>query len=289
MVVKTAKDKVAVQVIRASIKSATLFTGVAVLKLDASRTKQLNEGFSYSFDLNSKAAVKAYENLLAGNASPSQELASRGAFTGVVKIESFKNNQVAKGRSVSLGIPMLFIQNWATGKSYGQTDTLYLADNSITNLNYGVYFKEANRRFFHNHKKLVRTFYSGKAVNTSVKGAVLAQDQMAVFQWSFENDSSKSSTFTDALATFNEDIGLTSVFNPTVTDRQKLGFIRLEAKVNIPESYTKKLIASTLNRDYAEKMSKGAITLIGKYFFVMSTLQLSIVRVNVKLSILKKL
>lgn len=48
--------------------------------------------------------------------------------------------------------------------------------------------------------------------------------------------------------------------------QERLGFIRLEAEVNIPESYTKKLIASTSNQALVDTFSKQATNLIEKYF-----------------------
>ena len=265
-VTKTDHNKVSVQVVKTKINNTTLFTGFTVIKLDAASNKQLNRGFSYNFDLNSDAAVDAYERLLAGNAVPAQELSARGAFTGVVITDTFNNSQNVRSRGLTIGIPMVFIYNWSTGKTYGQTETLYHENNSKTDLNYGVYFKELNGRFFHKHKKLVRTFYSGKALNKSSNGSVTSQDQLATYLWSYENDSSKSTTFKKALRTFQKDLGLRSVFNPSISPKEILGYMKLEAQVEIPESYTKRMMKAIDAGLVSDVMAKQSATLINDYF-----------------------
>ncbi len=265
-VTKTDHNKVSVQVVKTKINNTTLFTGFTVIKLDAASNKQLNRGFSYNFDLNSDAAIDAYERLLAGNAVPAQELSARGAFTGVVITDTFNNSQNVRSRGLTIGIPMVFIYNWSTGKTYGQTETLYHENNSKTDLNYGVYFKELNGRFFHKHKKLVRTFYSGKALNKTSKGSVISQDQLATYLWSYENDSSKSTTFKKALKTFQKDLGLRSVFNPSISPKEILGYMKLEAQVEIPESYTKRMIKAIDAGLVSDVMVKQSANLINDYF-----------------------
>ena len=266
LIVKVDNNNVVVQITKTNINKATLFTGMAVVKLNAALAKDLNEGFSYSFDLSSKEAMNAYENLLAGNAIPSQELAGRGAFTGVTKLETFNSSQFLRSRGITFRIPILFNYNWSTGKTYGQIETFYGADNSKSEMNYGIYFKEHKGRFLRNHKNLVRTFYSGKAINTSADGALTSEHQMANYFWSYENDWASGSTLIEALKRFQNDTGLKSVFNPLIPEYEGLGFVRLEAQLNIPESYTNKLIASMSQPGFSKSVSGQAMDLIGKYF-----------------------
>jgi hypothetical protein len=264
LITKTANDKVTVQLVKANLRKATLYTGVGVYRLESASNKQLNQGFSYTFNLNSKESVDAYERLLTGNAVPAQALSSK-PFTGVEMVESFTGFSNQRSKNVAFGIPMVFMYNWSTGKTYGQTDTIYHADNSKTELHYGVYFKELNGRFFHDHKKLVRSFYSGKALNKSMNNEVRSEDQVATYLWSYENDSSRTHTFTKALKTFQKDLGLRAEFNPTVGTREYLGYMKLQAELIIPASYTQRLMElQTVNRLGA--IDKEVSALINHYF-----------------------
>ena len=264
-ILKTSSAKAFVQVTKTNVKKLTLYTGLAVVNLDKDFVTELNNGFSYSFDLSSKDAQVAYERLLAGNMVTAQELAARGPFTGVTKIENFSNQHGIQKRGFSVGIPLVFKHNWLTGKFYGQSETLFQEDLSVTNLNYGVYFKEHNGRFFHKHKKLVRAFYSGKAVTEEKNGRVTT-DQLANYYWSYENDASDTKTFNKIMGVFHKDLGLKASFNPTLPSKEKLGYMNLEARVEIPGSYTKTLMSAVTSKVFSDVMSKKAISLISTYF-----------------------
>ncbi len=243
-VMKTDNDKAMVQIAKASLRSTSLYTGVSVIKLDGTKVNQLNEGFHYEFDFRRGAgAVKAYEALISGNMMIAQELSKIGPTAGVVKINSFTNREVTSRRSTTVGIPMVAIYNWSSGKTYGETASKFFQDNTTTDLNYGIYFKEQKGRFFHKHKKMTRSFYSAKAITKDADKKVLARNEQGTYFWSYESDNGTSAKLKDAVGLFHRDLGLKANFNPTVESKEKLGFIRLEAKVEIPESYTQKLRA----------------------------------------------
>lgn len=265
LILKTSSDKAYVQVTKTNVKKLTLYTGLVVINLDKDFVTELNSGFSYSFDLTSKDAQVAYERLLAGNLIPAQELAAGGPFTGVTKIDNFSGQHGIQKSGFSFRIPLVFKHNWITGKFYGQSETLYQDDLAVTNLNYGVYFKEHNGNFFRKHKKLVRTFYSGKAV-TEEKNGKVTTDQLANYLWSYENDASDTKTFNKIMNVFHKDLGLKASFNPTLPTKEKIGYMNLEAKVEIPGSYTKTLMNAVKTKAFSETMSKKAISLISSYF-----------------------
>lgn len=242
LVTKTADNKAYVQMNKISLKKLSMFTGVAVLALDATRERELTEGLAFNFNFAAgKDVVTAYESLMAGNAIPAQELAKRGLYSGVEKVQSSQLTQVSRKRGITLGIPMVAISNWRTGKTYGKSETQLYADDSQTTLNYGIFFKENNGRFFHNHKKLVRSFYSGQAVNVK-DGKVQASEQKATYFWNYENDSASSRHFAKALKTLHKDLGIADSFSPSLDRGENLGYINLEAQVDFPEAYTKQLI-----------------------------------------------
>jgi hypothetical protein len=265
LILKTSSEKVFVQVTKISVRKLTLFTGLIVLNLDKDFATELNNGFSYSFDLSIKEAQAAYERLLAGNMVPAQELSSLGAFTGVTKIENYSSQLGIKKRGFTIRMPVVFKHNWVSGKLYGQSETFYQEDQSLTNLNYGIYFKEHNGRFFRKQKKLLRAFYSAKAI-TEAKNGNLSTDQLANYYWSYENYATNTKTFNKIMNVFHKDLGLKASFNPSLPTKEKLGYMNLEARVEIPESYTKNLMDAVSSKVFSDVMSKKAISLISSYF-----------------------
>jgi hypothetical protein len=263
---KLAQNKVLVQTIAKKIHSESVFTGAAILKLEAKVSTLASNGVSFLFDLNNASSKVAYEALLAGDATVAQELAEQSALSGVVNTESVNLDEITHSRGGSIGIPLLFSHKWSNGKIYGESERIDNLDNTVTELNYGVYFKGKNGRFLKHHKNLIRTFYSGVAVNKAADGAVRSQDQRATYLWSFENDSARKVGFDKIVKTLQQDLGLRNSFNPITSNKEKLGYVKVEASLDIPHSYTKALMDSTDDRTFADIMSKRAVSLISKYF-----------------------
>ena len=267
LVTKLEEKKALVQIKKSSLKKATLYTGLAVINLDTSTDKSLSQTFTYTFDFNTGSeTIQAYEELLAGNAMLAQSLADKGSFTGVVKIDSLESSELRKSKKLSVGLPMIAIYSWMNGKVYGESETLFHGDNSKTDLNYGIFFKEENGRFFHNHKQFVRAFYSGDAVKFDKQGTKNSSEKKSTYLWRFENDSSKSSKLTKAIKTLNKDLGLSAAFRPIVKDHEKLGFIRLEAQVEMDDAFTSRLIQFATDDNQNDKLMKTASHLMSKYF-----------------------
>ena len=268
LVKKTGYNRAEVQVVKAKVRTASLFTGLTVMKLDSTKVKQLSEGLNYEFDFSrgGNVAAKAYEQLIAGNSSLAEEESQRSGLTGVTRISDSKGREVTRKRGMALGIPMVAMFNWTTGKTYGETATRTYADRTTTDLNYGVYFKEEKGRFFHKHRKITRSFYSAKAVTKDENEKVIVTNEEANFLWSYENDSATSSSLQGAISLFHKDLGLKTEFNPTIERGQKLRFINLEAKVNIPESYIRKIISESQSGRSQAIMQDKARGLISDYF-----------------------
>ncbi|MFL5783220.1 MAG: hypothetical protein ACJ76H_01340, partial [Bacteriovoracaceae bacterium] len=262
--VKKTERGARVEITKANVRTVSLFAGAAVLKLDGTRVKQLNEGFAYEFDFTrgGNEAVKVYEQLLAGNIKKAQEK----SVTGVTRVNDVLGKEITKKRDISLGVPMVAIYNWSAGKTYGQTATKAYGDMTTTDLNYGVYFKEEKGRFFHKHKKITRAFYSTRATTKDASKNLLAVNDEANFLWSFESDAATSGSYKSALKLLHKDLGLQEEFNPLFDRGEKLRFVRLEANVKIPENYMSKLISQAITGRNRGKMQAEARNLIAKYF-----------------------
>ena len=268
-VLKSGADKAYVQVNKLKIRKASLFTGAAILKIDASTNKQLSDGFSYEFDFNAgDDVVDAYEAILTGNATLAQEMAAKGLRSGVKAIDTNNSVQTMKKRGLSLGIPMVAIANWSTGRTQGHSETMVNADKTTTQLDYGVYFKEQTGRFFHKHKRLMRSFYSGKAQLLNKNMESIGSEQKATYLWSYENDKTSAKNFERVVNRFHRDLGLRSVFNPFINSkgREKLGYVKLEAQVEVPEAFTKRLIGLAMDEKFKSSISSKGMDLLGKYF-----------------------
>lgn len=66
LVTKTDDNKAHVQINKINLRKLSMFTGVAVLALDATRERELTEGLAFNFNFKAgNDVVSAYENLLA--------------------------------------------------------------------------------------------------------------------------------------------------------------------------------------------------------------------------------
>ena len=266
-VIKLAQEKALVSLTKTSVRKSSLFTGMAVINLDSTKIAQLNQGFTFEFDfsIGGADAEKAYEALLAGNVMEAQDLAVKGVF-GVRQIETNRNREVARRRGGAIGIPMVAIANWSTGKISGETTTQVYQDKTTTDVNYGVFVKENSSRFFLRHKNFLRSFYSAKAVTKNDAQKVVGTEEKAVFIWSHENDHSNSNRLNAALNVFHRDLGQKSVFSPAVQRSQTLGYVKLEAKVELPESFMKAVLVNASNGRTLDVMRANARSLIADYF-----------------------
>jgi hypothetical protein len=213
-----------------------------------------------------KSAELAYEALLTGNVTEAQQLAAQGMFSGVVQIDTFSNRQLNRRRGGIIGIPMIATHNWSTGRISGETQTQVYQDDTKTDVNYGIFMKEENSRFFLRHKKFIRSFYSAKAITKDAGNKVIGEEEKATFYWMHETDVSSTNRLNAAMNLFYRDLGMRSAFNVEIPNRQSLGYVKVEAKVDLPESFLKMMIETAASGRTLEIMQANAQGLMADYF-----------------------
>jgi hypothetical protein len=215
--------------------------------------------FSYVFDLSDPRAAQAYEAMIHGSVKEAQALAVGNPELAQLNLTENGHTKGHQSR-LFLGIPFLNLSD-TSGELYNFSDTLYHLDNSKSDVQYGLYWKENDSNVFSRHSSTSTAFYGIAYTDTQSVDLNSSQNagKYGKFILSIANDHSSGDTVNDALAEIVKQTGLRQQLALTSpVPSGDLDYTDLTLTVILSEAATRSLMAANVIGQFTEKAAMAS-------------------------------
>lgn len=261
---KIDEKKVYVRLQNTKLKALTKAIGFLVMSAADSDFKAVARSFSFMIDLDDADGVQAYKELLGGNVIAAQKLARDKDVQAVVAIEDI--NAKTKGHMRSHGIAFFMMHNRkAQGTQISDTQIEFHPDRSKTQVDYAVFVKDYNKRFFNKHTERVIAFYGADYTRTNAQQEK-QRGTLGQWVWNYENDHASTSHLRNELRKIVRRTGLAGAMATELVGDKYLGYLNVKVQMNIPDAATKSLMAIAKSTEKAVIFDKISTDFVTSYF-----------------------
>jgi hypothetical protein len=256
---KIDEQKVYVKITNVTLSDFDLVAGNIIASETLSEFSKSDDMFSYIFDFSDPRAQNAYEAMIHGSVKEAEALATTNP--ELAQLDLTENGHTKGHQSeLFLGIPFLNLSD-TSGELYNFSDTLYHLDNSKSDVQYGLYWKEKDSDVFSRHSSVSTAFYGIAYTDTPDPSSSGGQTsgKYGKFILSIANDHSSGDSVQDALSQIVKQTGLRQQLaltsNPPSGD---LEFTDLSLTVVLSEAATQVLMTSDVSGQFTEKAAQAS-------------------------------
>jgi hypothetical protein len=232
-----------VKMTKGQLTNLSGFAGAALYNVSLNEFKNTDDGFSFLYDLNTEVGRHAYEDVVKGNVFSSQQLATKKKSESgpVTKVESFRSVNSGKNVSHSFGIPILWNTSYTSGKIQSYTSSTFHMDNTSVQVNYGIYSRENNYRFWDIHHTTDYMFTGAMYAIRDNSDRSVTRGIFGRYSYAYKNEEATNFGFRRAIQNLIRQTGETDLMVniPTVN----LGYTGIEFNVTLSEANTYNLMA----------------------------------------------
>ena len=233
-------QKVFVKITKISLHDFDLMLGNSAAAVLLSSFDKVDQMFSYVFDLSDPRAVVAYEAMIHGSLKEAENLAAQDPAVATL---TMTENGLTDGHQTHfiLGVPFLNASE-TSGRLHNFSDTVLHADQSRSDVDYGLYWSEGGTDVGLHHVSSASSFYGITYRTTYPTRGSFVSGRYAKIILSYENDQSDATTIPDMVAEMKRRTGLGSRLRVTApTMRGEQGYTHLSLYMVVTEAATRQL------------------------------------------------
>lgn len=264
-IIKTGPTQIALTLNQTNYLRGSVLTRAAIMSLSFSQSAGIGQGLGFEIDLSDPMALLAYEDFLAGNLIPIQQMAQDKTNPHVIETSRFLMANQEKTSGVSFGLPYMSSKT-STEKTMEYQFEDKMGNGQKVESYYSIYTKKRKNNFLLKHETESLSFYGGIATVFDKMLRPLKNDVKMNFQWLFDKDQTSERNIFQAMSWLENATGLDfPAIKIRGNQKSKLGFVTITYELDASQSFYQHLIKRSQSGSLSQQTQK-IINEIKDYF-----------------------